>query len=66
MENLWPYRQIISKRADCCITTLITACLTILPTNNMTNEILKYFCAMKNLHSDGTSGKKTDFVPLQL
>ena len=32
----------------------------------MTNEISKLLHAMKNLHSDETSGQKTDFVPLQV
>ena len=40
-----------AKEADCSITTLITASLTILP-KNMSNEILKLLHGMKNLHSD--------------
>ena len=32
----------------------------------MTNALSKLLRAMKNLHSDGTSLQKTDFVPLQV
>ena len=55
-----------AKEADCCITTLVTASLTILPTNICTNEISKLLDATKNLHSKEASGQNTDFVLLQV
>ena len=47
-----------TEEADCCITTLVTASLTMLLTNICTNEISKLLDAKKNLHSDETSGQK--------
>ena len=55
-----------AKEADCCIATLDISSLTIPETNICTNEISKLFDAIKNPHSEETSGQNTDFVLLQV
>ena len=55
-----------AKGADCCIKTLVTVSLTILPTNVCTNEISKLLDSMENLHSQEISQQNTDFVPLEV
>ena len=66
MNNLFPYRHMISKRSR-----LLHYNFGYCKFNNsinkyMTNKISKLLHAMKNLHLDETSGHKTDFVPLQV
>ena len=55
-----------AKEADCCIKTLFTASLTILPTNICTNKISKLLDSMENLHSQEISRQNTDFVALEV